>query len=116
MKTTRSRLYLALIAATLLGSCVTVDAKTGEAIPRGDQKYEFSQVEKKAEGLKEGLTRSQVLLMLGSPAEQDDGGNIWVYLPERPGVLIPARALRLEFKNGRLVDHGYRSIILGQRL
>jgi hypothetical protein len=39
-----------------------------------------------------------------------------VYLPERYAILIPARALRLEFKNGVLDDFGYRPIVLGARL
>ena len=116
MKKTRSRPCLALIAAALVCSCVTTDARTGQVIPRGNQKYEFDEVVERAGELRDGLSRAQVLLMLGSPAEKDEGGNVWVYLPERPGVLIPARALRLEFENGRLIDHGYRSIVLGQRL
>jgi outer membrane protein assembly factor BamE (lipoprotein component of BamABCDE complex) len=113
MKKTRSRPCLAVSAATLVCSCVTTDARTGETIPRGNQKYE---VVERAEELRNGLSRSQVLLMLGSPAEEDGGRSVWVYLPKRLGVLIPARALRLEFENGRLIDDGYRSIVLGQRL
>jgi hypothetical protein len=31
-------------------------------------------------------------------------------------VLIPSRALRLEFENGILVKHGHRLIVLGQDL
>jgi outer membrane protein assembly factor BamE (lipoprotein component of BamABCDE complex) len=116
MKTTVRHLFPTFLAVVLSVACVTVDAKTGEKVPRGNQKHEFDVVVERAEGLEKGLSRAQVLLMLGSPAEQDPKGNIWVYLPERPAVIVPARALRLEFVDGRLADFGYRAIVLGQRL
>ena len=42
--------------------------------------------------------------------------RFWLYLPERPGILIPANALRLEFQGDYLKSHGYRPIVLGQEL
>ena len=57
-----------------------------------------------------------MLLHQGSPAEKSDDGAVWVYLPERPAVLVPSRALRLEFDRDVLVKHGYSPIILGQQL
>jgi outer membrane protein assembly factor BamE (lipoprotein component of BamABCDE complex) len=104
------------LAAAALGGCVTEDATTGENIPRGNQRYEFSKVEKYAEQLRDGMTKAQVLMLLGSAAEMDDAGDTWIYLPERYGILIPARALQLEFKNSVLVSHGYRPIVLGMEL
>jgi outer membrane protein assembly factor BamE (lipoprotein component of BamABCDE complex) len=100
----------------VLTSCVTQDMNTGKMVPRGQQGMQFSDVEKAAENLKDGMTRAQVMLMLGSPAERSDDGDVWVYLPERYAILVPARALRLEFKDGVLADHGYRPIVLGARL
>ena len=105
-----------VLAAAALGGCVTQDATTGENIPRGNQRYEFSKVEKYAEQLRDGMTKAQVLMLLGSAAEMDDAGDVWIYLPERYGILIPARALQLEFKNSVLVSHGYRPIVLGMEL
>lgn len=105
-----------LVSISALAGCVTENMDTGEMVPRGQQGMEFSKVEKYAEDLKNGMTKSQVMLLLGSPAEKDDQGDVWIYLPERYGILIPARALRLEFKNLVLVDHGYRPIILGATL
>jgi outer membrane protein assembly factor BamE (lipoprotein component of BamABCDE complex) len=90
--------------------------KTGKMVPRGSQGMQFSDVEKAAENLRNGMSRAQVMLLLGSPAEKSDDGDVWVYLPERYAILIPARALRLEFKNGVLDDFGYRPIVLGARL
>jgi len=104
-----------VIAAAALGGCVTEDAATGENIPRGNQRYEFSKVEELAERLNDGMTKAQVLLLLGSAAEMDDAGDTWIYLPERYGILIPARALQLEFKDSVLVSHGYRPIVLGAK-
>jgi hypothetical protein len=103
-----------LLAA--FASCVTQNMDTGKMVPRGEQGMQFSDVEEAAEKLREGMTKQQVLYLLGSPAEKDDAGDVWVYLPERYAILIPARALRLEFKNAILVDHGYRPIVLGARL
>jgi hypothetical protein len=104
-----------LLLFFVLASCVTEDVNTGKMIPRGQQGMQFSDVEKAAESLKDGMTRAQVMLMLGSPAERSDDGNVWVYLPERYAILIPALALRLEFKDGLLDNHGYRPIVLGVR-
>jgi outer membrane protein assembly factor BamE (lipoprotein component of BamABCDE complex) len=104
-----------MLAAAALGGCVTEDTATGENIPRGKQRYEFAKVEKAAEGLREGMTKLQVLLLLGSPAEMDDAGDTWVYLPERYAILIPSHALQLEFKNDVLVSHENRAIVLGTK-
>jgi len=102
----------------LLGAvaCVQVDPKTGKTIPRGGQRYEFDTEVRRAEKLENGMTKSGVILLLGSPAEVSDDKDVWVYLPERPAVLIPGRALRLVFENGKLIEHGYRAIILGKDL
>ncbi|MFT5289884.1 MAG: outer membrane protein assembly factor BamE (lipoprotein component of BamABCDE complex) [Planctomycetota bacterium] len=100
----------------VLGSCVGVDPETGEVNPRGNQRFTFAEVKDNAADLRVGLTKIQVILLLGTPAEKDRSTNTWVYLPERPAVIVPGRALRLEFKNGRLADFGYHAIVLGQRL
>src|SRR4051812_4658347 len=110
---------VASVAITLLvalAACVTQDMNTGRMVPRGQQGMQFSDVESAAERLKEGMTKQEVLYLLGSPAERDESGNVWIYLPERYAILIPARALRVEFKDTILVDHGYRPIVLGARL
>lgn len=107
---------LALVGGCALGACVNVDPETGKTIPRGDQKFEFEYVRKQAEKLELGMTTTEVLILLGSPAERDVGGTEWVYLPERPAVLIPGKALRLVFENGRLKKYAYHPIILGQEL
>ncbi len=113
----RHAILIALCGLALsLASCVTENVSTGKMVPRGSQGMQFSDVEKAAENLRNGMSRAQVMLLLGSPAEQSDDGDVWVYLPERYAILIPARALRLEFKNGALDDFGYRPIVLGARL
>ena len=104
------------LTALILAGCVNVDPETGKTIPRGDQRHLFADVEKQAGNLKDGMTKMQVLILLGSPAETSDYGNVWVYLPERPAVLVPSHALQLEFKNDVLVSHGDRAIILGNKL
>jgi hypothetical protein len=102
-----------VLIALMLGGCVNVDPKTGETLPRGGQRYEFSTVERRAERLLDGMSKYDALMLLGSPAEKSDDGDVWVYLPERPAVLAPSRALQLVFKNERLESHGYRAIVAG---
>lgn len=99
-----------------LSACVQSDPDTGKTIPRGSQKFEFDVVTRRAERLKEGMRKVDVLILLGSPAEKSGDGDVWVYLPERPAVLIPGRALRVVFESGLLTEHGYRPIILGKDL
>jgi outer membrane protein assembly factor BamE (lipoprotein component of BamABCDE complex) len=111
-----SRVCSTLFFAALTTGCVNVDPETGETIPRGDQRYEFERVTRDAERLQPGMKKLDVLFLLGSPAEQDDAGDTWVYLPERPAVLVPGRALQLKFQDGALVEHGYHAIVLGQKL
>ena len=107
---------LMILSILILVGCVQVDPDTGKTLPRGNQRYEFETVERLANQLKERMSKMQVLYLLGSPSEKSSDGDVWVYLPERPAVLIPGRALRLEFQNGLLVKYGYRAIILGQDL
>jgi outer membrane protein assembly factor BamE (lipoprotein component of BamABCDE complex) len=108
--------WLAAAIPVLCPGCVQTDPKPGRTIPRGDQKYMFSKVTESAERLELGMSKLEVQLLLGSPAEKDESGDTWVYLPERAAVLVPARALQLTFEDGRLTEHGYRAIVLGQKL
>ena len=116
MATVRWRvLALALLALGAV-ACVNVDPKTGDTIPRGNQKYPYSKVTDSAQQLRKGMSKLDVLLLLGSAAEQSEGGDTWLYLPERPAVLVPASALKLEFGPEGLADWGYHPIVLGLRL
>ena len=114
MKSMMKRSFALL--ALLLTGCVNVDPETGKTIPQGNQRYEFATVERRAEQLQVGMTRSDVVMLLGTPAERSDDGAIWIYLPERPAVLVPSRALRLEFEGGVLKTHAYTTIVLGKPL
>ena len=105
---------LALVAGT--SACVTENAQTGEVVPRGNQRYPWDKVVELAKRLEKGMSKPQVLTLMGSPAEMDPEDNLWIYLPERYAILIPAQALRLEFKGQVLEDFGYRPIVLGAQL
>lgn len=105
-----------MLLFTGTSACVSKNMTTGEMIPRGNQRYPWDKVKELAKQLKKGMSKSQVLLTMGTAAETDDKEGIWVYLPERYGILVPAEALRLEFKDGILADFGYRPIVLGARL
>ena len=93
------RLSLGLVfSALLLAGCVNVDPETGKTIPRGNQKFEYAVVKERAAQLRDGMSKMEVIILLGSPAESSAGGDIWAYLPERPAVLVPASGLRLSSK------------------
>jgi outer membrane protein assembly factor BamE (lipoprotein component of BamABCDE complex) len=109
-------LLVALTAISGSTACVTQKADTGEMVPRGDQRYEWSKVKELAKQLKDGMTKTQVMMLMGSPAEVDETDNQWIYLPERYAILVPAQALQLDFKDRILVKHGYRAIVLGAQL
>jgi outer membrane protein assembly factor BamE (lipoprotein component of BamABCDE complex) len=118
MKQSRFRVTSALLIACLLAaaSCVNVDPETGQTIPRGNQRYEFEEVTHNAKDLKVGMTKLEAMMLLGSPAERSQRGDVWVYLPERPAVIVPGRALRLDFRDGKLEKFGYHAIVLGKPL
>ena len=108
--------FVFALLVLMLAGCVSVDPDTGETIPRGGQKYKFETVERRAKQLQDGMAKFDALVLLGSPAEKSKDDNVWIYLPERPAVLMPSRALQLEFKDGVLVKHGFNAIVLGQKL
>lgn len=112
----RPALLAALLVCAGASACVTENVETGEMVPRGEQHYPWDKVVKQAEKLKVGMSKLEVLAVTGSPAEKDSTGDVWIYLPERYAILIPAQALRLEFKDHLLADFGYRPIVLGARL
>ena len=103
---------LALLA--LAPACVTQDVESGEMIPREGQRYNWDKVKKLAEHLQVGMSKQDVLFLMGSPAEMEE--TKWIYLPERYGILIPAEALQLDFEGVLLVKHEYRPIVLGTKL
>ncbi|MHC5065615.1 MAG: outer membrane protein assembly factor BamE domain-containing protein [Planctomycetota bacterium] len=111
----RIALPVLLILALFAGACVNVDPESGKTIPRGNQRHEYSVVKENAKQLKTGMSKMDVLLLLGSPAEKERFGDVWIYLPERAAVLIPSSALKLEFESNKLVKHDYETIVFGQR-
>lgn len=105
-----------LLLVAVAAGCVTENTTTGEMVPRGNQRYPWDKVKELAKGLKKGMTKAQVMMQMGTPAEIDKDENQWIYLPERYGILIPTEALRLEFKDLVLEDFGYRPIVLGAQM
>jgi outer membrane protein assembly factor BamE (lipoprotein component of BamABCDE complex) len=97
-----------------LGGCKT-ESMSAYAYDDGhpNQKYAFNEVKKRAKGLRPGMSRSEVLITLGSPAETH--GNTWVYLPEKPGYVMPTELLEVRFQSGRYVSREFKAIVFGQR-
>jgi len=105
-----------ILALACAAGCVNADPETGQTIPRGDQRYMFSEVKMRAEDLEIGMSKLDALLLLGSPAEMLDRRTVWHYLPERAALVVPSKSLRLKFKGDRLEEFGYHAIVLGAQL
>lgn len=101
--------------ALLLPACATepVPLAAYEGPPPG-QKYSIDEVMEEAESLEPGMSKLDVLLELGSPAERR--GDVWVYLPSSPGLLLPKLALEVEFEGERYVSHSKQPVLVGERL
>ncbi len=104
----------ALAVGPGLGGCKT-ESMSAYAYDDGhpNQKYAFKEVKKRAKALRPGMSRSDVLITLGSAAEVH--GNTWVYLPPKPGYVVPTELLDVRFQSGRYVSHEFKAIVFGQR-
>lgn len=103
-----------MLLAVALAGCVNVDPQTGKTIPRGDQKNEYAYVKERAAQLRVGMTKMEVTILLGSPAQTSHDGDVWDYVPERPAVLMPAQGLRLVFLDGCLKTNEFTAIVFGK--
>ncbi len=102
---------LVCLAAT--GGCRTESANTEfyvQGHPR--QKYEYKEVRRLVKKLARGTPRHQVMIRLGSPAEMR--GNTWIYLPEKPGFLVPRELLEVRFERGVFVSYDFKPIVFGR--
>ena len=52
------------------------------------------------------------MIRLGSPAEMR--GNTWIYLPEKPGFLVPRELLEVRFERGVFVSYEFKPIVFGR--
>ncbi|MCH7797453.1 MAG: hypothetical protein IID28_03270 [Planctomycetes bacterium] len=52
------------------------------------------------------------MIRLGSPAEMR--GNTWIYLPEKPGFLVPRELLEVRFERGVFVSYELKPIVFGR--
>src|SRR4030095_2543800 len=57
-----------LLASLGWSSCVEVDPKTGETIPRGNQKFFYSHVTEQAKKLEKGMTKREFMRLVGARA------------------------------------------------
>jgi hypothetical protein len=113
---TAAPLHLAaLFLVLLLAGCATesVEMVAYEGPPPG-QKYTMDEVLGRAEELEPGMSKLDVMMTLGSPAETR--GDVWVYLPNEPGIVLPEWALEVEFERGRYVEHSRQPVVVGERL
>jgi outer membrane protein assembly factor BamE (lipoprotein component of BamABCDE complex) len=77
------------------------------------QKYEFKEVKRRVKELRPGMTRTEVLIALGSPAEVR--GDTWVYLPDETGYIIPTELLEVRFRGAGYVAHEFKAVVFGRR-
>lgn len=79
-----------------------------------NQKYSLDEVRERLDELREGMSKREVLLTLGSPAIERK--TYWEYWPERSGTLIPATAVRVLFERERYTGYRIVPIVLGEDL
>ncbi len=109
---------LLLVGLALIGGvvgCTGDQALTAEqARATASQKYDYDYVKRQAKQLQPGLSKAEVLILLGSPAQREAAR--WIYLPKRSGLIVPAEALVVRFLNGRYDSHATEPTVLGERL
>lgn len=109
-----------VMIATLAGGALQLGCATDGSITneQGDleyqQKYDMEYVQEHAAELQPGMSKAEVLILLGSPAEQQPAK--WIYRPKRSALIVPAEALVVRFDQGRYVSHRTEAIVLGERL
>jgi len=101
-----------LLVACLLSGCAATQPDADAVV---NQKYDLPVVRKRIKQLEPGMSKFQVMGIIGSPAEYR--GETWVYLPrERGAAVVPAAAVHVKFEHGRYVSHRDQPIVLGQPL
>jgi outer membrane protein assembly factor BamE (lipoprotein component of BamABCDE complex) len=106
---------LAAVCAALLLGCNTEPMDPhyyNEGNPY--QRYSYDEVKQRLRSVKPGMPRYEVLVRLGSPAE--NRGDTWLYLPEQPRFLIPGDFLEVKFDGDLYVSHRFRPIVLGEKV
>lgn len=78
------------------------------------QRYSLEEVKQRMVSIKPGMPRLEVLVRLGSPAE--NRGDTWLYLPDKPNFLIPGEYLEVRFAGDVYVSHRLRPILFGERV
>ena len=115
--TNRAVLVRLLVVGLLwcTAGCTGDQAVTAEqAQATASQKYDFEYVKRQAKQLEAGLSKAEVLILLGSPAQREAAR--WIYLPSRSGLIVPAEAMVVRFVGGRYDSHSFEPIVLGERL
>jgi outer membrane protein assembly factor BamE (lipoprotein component of BamABCDE complex) len=105
---------MASIFVFVLALTVGCSANKYEPSPISNQKYSLDKVNKNIEKVQPGMSKLEVLAILGSPAVRET--DSWQYLPERGGYVVPTKALHVEFENSRVVGHRYVPIVLGGQI
>jgi outer membrane protein assembly factor BamE (lipoprotein component of BamABCDE complex) len=104
----------AVVTALAIG-CATSEPMNAYVYNGGHpkQKYDLPQIRKRVKALRPGMPKSEVFILLGSPAE--DHGTTWVYLPDETGYILPTELLEVRFERNRYVSHEFRPVVFGRR-
>ena len=79
---------------------------------RFNQRFDYNEVRRLSRQLQVGMTRIQVMAILGSPARSTPSS--WIYMPKRQAVWIPAEAMIVDFNLGTYTGHRFRPIVAGE--
>ena len=105
---------IVIVVALMSGCTVETDVETGKMVAVRKQYLEYDQVKERLDKLYQGMRVSEVLLLLGSPAQRK--GDEWIYLPNRPSWVIPGEAIHIQFRRNTYVSHRFVPIILGEEI
>ena len=87
------------------------EVDSGKLATVRNQYNSYSVVKERSEELRTGMNKYEVLALLGSPAEQKQ--NVWIYLPDRVAVIVPAESMHVNFERGLYIEHKFNLIVFG---
>lgn len=115
LKSVIAGFVVAVLVSLAAVGCAADEALTADqAQATASQKYDFEYVKRQSSQLEPGMSKAEVLILLGSPAQREAAK--WVYLPTRSGLLVPAEAMVVRFIEGRYDSHRFEPIVLGERV
>ena len=106
--------FTVVLGASATAGCTTTDdGLSREVAATAYQKHGYDEVKRRAKNLRAGMTKYDVLVLLGSPARKEY--DRWEYQPKQSALIVPAEAMIVRFEGNRYVRHDFAPIVLGEQ-